>query len=158
MKSMNSEINKVVSKVKEAQGQLQTMINSHDWVEEARKYTKRQGKELKKILTSDVSKVKSFLEKERKELERFQKQIPGEVKKLRQFVNIQKKEQHRLKSQAQQVQSKGKAQESRKFWKSQEIRCFHCSKHLHLLLRRAKIYYRLLPSCWATLAARNNLF
>ncbi len=96
MKSMNSEINKVVSKVKEAQGQLQKMINSHDWVEEARKYAERQGKEVKKILTSDVSKVKSFLEKERKELERFQKQIPGEVKKLRKFVSIQKKEFEKL--------------------------------------------------------------
>lgn len=96
MKSMNTEINKVVSKVKEAQGQLQNMINSHDWVEEARKYAERQGKEVKKILTSDVSKVKSFLEKERKELERFQKQIPGEVKKLRKFVNTQKKEFEKL--------------------------------------------------------------
>jgi dsDNA-specific endonuclease/ATPase MutS2 len=96
MKSMNTEINKVVSKVKEAQGQLQNLINSHDWVEEARKYAERQGKEVKKILTSDVSKVKSFLEKERKELERFQKQIPGEVKKLRKFVNTQKKEFEKL--------------------------------------------------------------
>ncbi|MEO5968760.1 MAG: hypothetical protein ABIQ95_02435 [Bdellovibrionia bacterium] len=96
MKSMNTEINKVVSKVKEAQGQLQSMINSHDWVEEARKYAERQGKEVKKILTSDVSKVKSFLEKERKELERFHKQIPGEVKKLRKFVNTQKREFEKL--------------------------------------------------------------
>ena len=92
MKSMNSEINKIISKVKEAQAQLQSMVSSHDWVEEARKYAERQGKEVKKILTADVSKVKTFLEKERKELERFQKQIPGEVKKLRKFVAVQKKE------------------------------------------------------------------
>ena len=108
MKSMNIEINKVVSKVKEAQGQLQHMVNSHDWVEEARKYAERQGKEVKKILTSDVSKVKSFLEKERKELERFQKQIPGEVKKLRKFVNTQKKEFEKLLASVVKMNSSGK--------------------------------------------------
>jgi hypothetical protein len=96
MKSMNAEIKKVVSKVKDAQTQLQGIVKSHDWVEEARKYAERQGKEVKKLFAPDVEKMKTFLERERKELERFQKQIPGEVKKFKKFVDMQKKEFERL--------------------------------------------------------------
>src|SRR3954466_3296426 len=96
MKSMNAEIKKVVSRVKEAQEQLQSMIKTQDWIEEARKYAERQGKEVKKLFAPDVEKMKTFLERERKELERFQKQIPGEVKKFRKFVNLQKKELEKL--------------------------------------------------------------
>jgi len=96
MKTMNTEIKKVVTRVKEAQEQLQALIKGQDWVEEARKYAERQGKEVKKLFAPDVEKMKSFLEKERKELERFQKQIPGEVKKFRKFVNVQKKELEKL--------------------------------------------------------------
>ena len=47
---------------------------------------------MKKLLNTDASKIKAFLEKERQELERFQKEIPGEVKKLRAFVKTQRKE------------------------------------------------------------------
>jgi len=96
MKSMNAEIKKVVNRVKDAQGQLQNLVKSHDWVEEARKYAERQSKEVKKLFAPDVEKMKLFLERERKELERFQKQIPAEVKKIRQFVNSQKKEFEKL--------------------------------------------------------------
>src|SRR4051794_4767017 len=96
MKSMNSEIKKVVNRVKEAQSQFQTLIKTQDWIDEARKYAERQGKELRKLFAPDVEKMKSFLERERKELERFQKQIPGEVKKIRKFVALQKKEFEKL--------------------------------------------------------------
>src|SRR4051794_12479022 len=96
MKSMNAEIKKVVTRVKAAQNQLQGLIKSQDWVEEARKYAERQGKEVKKLFAPDVEKMKTFLERERKELERFQKQIPSEVKKFRKFVNTQKKEFEKL--------------------------------------------------------------
>jgi hypothetical protein len=93
---MNSEIKKILGRVKEAQSQLQGMIKSQDWIEDARKYAERQGKEVKKLFAPDVEKMRIFLEKERKELERFQKQIPGEVKKFRKFVNVQKKEIEKL--------------------------------------------------------------
>ena len=33
-----------------------------------------------------------FIERERKELERFQKQLPGEVKKIRAFMTEQRRE------------------------------------------------------------------
>lgn len=107
MKSMNSEIKKVVGRVKEAQEQLQTLIKSHDWVEEAKKYAERQGKEVKKLFAPDVEKMKDFLERERKELERFQKQIPGEVKKLRKFVNLQKKEFEKLLTNVRKMKDEG---------------------------------------------------
>ncbi len=93
---MNTELKKIVGKMKAAQQQLQGLVQDQSWVEEARKYAERQGKEVKKLLTSDVKKVRVFLEKERKELERFQKQIPSEVKKLRKFVDGQKKELEKL--------------------------------------------------------------
>ncbi len=96
MKTMNSELKKVVSRVKTAQVQLQSLLKNKTWVEDARKYAERQGREVKKLFSADVGKVKNFLEKERKELEKFQKQIPGEVKKLRKFVTTQKKEFEKL--------------------------------------------------------------
>jgi hypothetical protein len=92
----NADIKKVISKVKAAQSKLQGVLKNQDWVEEARKYAERQGTEVKKLLSSDLDKVKIFLEKERKELERIQKQIPGEVKKLKGFVSSQRKELERL--------------------------------------------------------------
>jgi hypothetical protein len=93
---MNAELKKIVGRVKDAQQQLQGLVQDQTWVEEARKYAERQGKEVKKLITSDVKKVRTFLEKERKELERFQKQIPSEVKKLRKFVDGQRKELEKL--------------------------------------------------------------
>jgi hypothetical protein len=47
---------------------------------------------VKKLLSSDLGKVKSFIERERKELERFQKQIPGEVKKFKKLITQQRKD------------------------------------------------------------------
>ena len=96
MKKVNTEVKKVVERAKNAQSKLQGILKSQDWIEEARKYAEKQGKEVKKLLNADAVKVKSFLEKERKELERFQKEIPGEVKKLRAFVKTQRKELDKL--------------------------------------------------------------
>jgi len=97
MKTMNVDLKKVVNRVKSAQVRLQGVLkNNKTWVDDALKYAERQGKEVRKLLTSDVNKVKHFLERERKELEKFQKQIPGEVKKIRKFVDSQKKELEKL--------------------------------------------------------------
>ena len=93
---MNAELKKVVGRVKTAQAQLQSLLKDKTWIEEARKYAERQGKEVKKLLSGDVARVKTFLERERKELERFQKQIPSEVQKFRKFVDGQRKEFERL--------------------------------------------------------------
>lgn len=112
--TMNSEIKKVVGRVKEAQKKLQTMINGQDWVEDARKYAERQGKEVKKLITADANKVKTFLERERKELERFQKQIPGEVKKFRTFVLSQRKEIEKLLANVRKANGNGAAKSKKR--------------------------------------------
>ncbi len=93
---MNSDLKKIVSRVKSAQNQLESMLKDKSWIEDARKYANRQSKEVKKLLTADVAKVRTFLERERKELARFQKQLPGEVQKLKKFVDSQRKELEKL--------------------------------------------------------------
>lgn len=89
---MNPEIKKVVSRMKEAQSQFQSLMKKQNWMDDAKRYAERQGKEVKKLFGPDVDKLKHFLEHERKELEKFQKQIPSEVKKIRKFFNEQKKD------------------------------------------------------------------
>ncbi len=106
MAAMNSEIKKIVSRVKDAQIQLQSLLSDKTWIEDARKYAEKQKKEVRKLLRADVGKVLSFLERERKELERFQKQIPGEFKKFRKFVTGQRKEFERLLKSVRRVGSK----------------------------------------------------
>lgn len=111
---MNSEIKKVVERVKDAQVQLQGLIKGQDWVDEARKYAERQGKEVKKIIAYDVAKMKKFLETEQKALEKIQKQIPGEVKKFRKFVDFQKKEFEKLISSVAKMKATGPAPKAAK--------------------------------------------
>ena len=96
MKTMNSEVKKIVRSAKEAQKKLQAILKKQDWMEEARQYAELQGKEVKKLFSGDVEKVKKFLEKERTSLDRFQKDLPGEVKKLKTFMNGQKKDLEKL--------------------------------------------------------------
>jgi hypothetical protein len=96
MKTMNSEVKKIVRSAKEAQKKLQTILKKQEWMEDARQYAEQQGKEVKKLFSGDVEKVKKFLEKERTSLDRFQKDLPGEVKKLKSFMNGQKKDLEKL--------------------------------------------------------------
>lgn len=93
---MNVEIKKVLDRVREIQTRFQSVVKNQEWVEEARKYADKQGQEVKKLFAGDLSMMKTFLERERKELERFQKQIPGEVKKFRKFLKGQGKELKKL--------------------------------------------------------------
>ena len=89
---MNGEVKRVLERAKKAQSKLQTILKNQSWIEEARKYAEKQRKEVRKLLATDIGRVKIFLEKERKELEKLQREIPGEVKKLRGFVTGQRKE------------------------------------------------------------------
>lgn len=93
---MNAEIKKIVDRVKTAQDQLQKVLNNQDWMDEVRKYAERQGQEVRKLIDSDMGKVKSFVERERKELEKFQKQLPGEVKRFKTLITKQRKELEKL--------------------------------------------------------------
>ena len=94
--AMNHEVKKVIDQVKLLQGKLQKVASSQDWVEEARKYANKQRQEVKKLFASDAAKVKTFIERERKELERFQKQIPGEVKKVKDLIARQRRDLEKL--------------------------------------------------------------
>jgi hypothetical protein len=84
---MNSELKKIVEGVKKAQNQVKALINSKSWdkswVDEVRKYAVKQGEEAKKMLAADAGKVMAFVEREVRELEKIQKQVPGELRKLR---------------------------------------------------------------------------
>ena len=106
--SANKEIKKIVGKIKSVQKQFHGLVKDKAWLEDARKYAETQGKEIKKLVTGDMGKVKSFLDKEKKGLERFQKQIPGEIKKLKAFVHDQKKELEKLLASVKKASGKGK--------------------------------------------------
>ena len=96
MKLMNGELKKVVEQVKAAQEKLNQLMKNQDWMDDARKYAEQQGQEVKKLFAEDASKLRQFLEAERREMERFQKQIPGEVKKFKNFLKSQRKEFQKL--------------------------------------------------------------
>ncbi|MDR3607255.1 MAG: hypothetical protein P4M08_07740 [Oligoflexia bacterium] len=89
---MSSELNKIVGRVKQVQVKIQKVMKDQDWLEEARKYAEKQGNGLRKLFTSDSAKVEAFLERQKKELARIQKRIPGEVKKYRSLLQAQSKE------------------------------------------------------------------
>src|SRR5262249_47673660 len=92
VEAVNAEVKRILKRAKKVQLRLNEVLQSQDWLEEARKYAEQQRKEVRKLIETDLEKLRAFLERERKELERFQKQIPGEVKKLRGFVLKQRKE------------------------------------------------------------------
>ncbi len=93
----STEVKKVVNRVKDVRTKLLTKINDQTWIDDAKKYADKQKQEVKKIINAEnLAKVKGFIDKERKELEKLQKQLPNEVKKLRSFVQTQRKELEKL--------------------------------------------------------------
>jgi len=92
MPATKIDVQKIIGRLKEARTQIETLIKDRSWMEEAKKVAEKQGQEVKKILDGDVAKLKAFLEKEKKELEKLQASIPGEVEKLKKFVDTQKQE------------------------------------------------------------------
>jgi hypothetical protein len=93
---MTQEMKKVLGRLKVVQSKFETAIKDQVWMDEARRYAEKQGKEVKKMITADAAKLKSFLERERKDLEKFQRQLPAEVKKVKGFVEAQRKEVEKL--------------------------------------------------------------
>jgi hypothetical protein len=92
MSAAKMNAKKILERVKSARSQLENLLRDRTWVTEAKKVAEKQGKEVKKIIDSDVAKLRVFLEKERTELEKLQAQIPGEVARIKKFVDGQKKE------------------------------------------------------------------
>ena len=85
------EIKQWVEKMKTAQQQLNTLLKDN-WMDEARRFAQKQGKEVRKLIETDIEKVKSFVERERQDLERLQKQIPAELNRWKKALDTQKKE------------------------------------------------------------------
>jgi len=86
------DVKKWLSRVRMTQGQMKSLIQGGGWMEDARQYLERQGKEVQKLIHGDLAKVKTFVERERRELERLQKQIPGEVTRWKKYLAAQRKE------------------------------------------------------------------
>ncbi len=91
-KKIQSELHKVLGKVKNAQNKLHEVLSHQPVLDEARKYAKHQSKEVKKLFAGDVTKILQFVEKEKKQLERLSGSLPEEIKKVKAFVSAQKKE------------------------------------------------------------------
>jgi predicted nucleic acid-binding Zn-ribbon protein len=92
MTKFQTELQKMVKRVKDTQTKLQDMLQQQEWIEEAKLYAEKQGREVQKLLKTDVEKVRAFLEKERHELEKFQARIPDEFKKLKNFIQEHRKD------------------------------------------------------------------
>lgn len=91
--AFESEVKKVVTRVKSAQKQFQSLLAQRERViTEVRKYADDRGKEVKKLVGDDLKKVKSFIARERKELEKLQKRLPDEISKIKGYVDSQRKE------------------------------------------------------------------
>lgn len=93
---LNTELKKLVGRVQVARSRFQTLLNDRTWVDEARRYADRSKAEVQKLLEGDVTKVRAFLDREKRELERFQRQIPNEVKKFRRLMHGRRKELEQL--------------------------------------------------------------
>ncbi len=96
MSAAKANAKKILDRVKSARTQLENLLKDRSWIGDAKKVAEKQGKEVKKIIDTDVAKLRVFLEKERKELEKLQAQIPGEVARIKHFVDGQKKELSKL--------------------------------------------------------------
>jgi dsDNA-specific endonuclease/ATPase MutS2 len=70
---------------------INTLIKDN-WMDEARKFAERQGREVRKLIQSDLHRVRSFVEREKRDLEKLQKQIPGELNRWKKALEGQKKE------------------------------------------------------------------
>lgn len=86
----------ILNRVKAARTQLEGFLKDRTWIEDAKKMAEKQGLEVKGIIDADIAKLRVFLEKERKELEKLQAQIPGEVNRIKKFVEGRKKELSKL--------------------------------------------------------------
>jgi hypothetical protein len=88
----SAEVKKVIGRLKTARSQFEQLVKTQGWLDEARRFAEKQQKEVKKLLATDLGRVRTFIEKEKKELNHWQKRFPAEVKKVRKFVSVQRKD------------------------------------------------------------------
>ena len=87
--TIEADLKKVMARVKSVHSEIKGLLKQTKWVDEARKNAKSQGREVMEMFAGDIDRVRGFLERERRELERFHKQLPEEVEKFRKFVRGQ---------------------------------------------------------------------
>ncbi len=83
-------VNEAMSKLAEAKGRFQTFVDKNTAI--AKKYADKGQSEIKTRLTDDFAKIQKLIDKERKDLEALQRQIPKEMNKLSKFLVKQTKE------------------------------------------------------------------
>lgn len=91
-KAKKIEVSQLMGRVRDAQAQLKSMLQNGGWMADARTYVERQRREMRKLIHGDIEKVRKFVERERQELERLQKQIPAEVSRWKKYLASQRKE------------------------------------------------------------------
>ena len=52
--SMKRDLKKTIGKVKAAQGKLRSFLKNPKWIDEARAYAEKRGKEVRALISSDV--------------------------------------------------------------------------------------------------------
>jgi hypothetical protein len=91
-KKTKFSVNRVMTRVKDAQNQLKSLMKDGNWMEDARRYVERQRKEVQKLIHGDLEKLRDFLERERQGLEVLQKQIPTELNRWKKYLSSQRQE------------------------------------------------------------------
>jgi|GEM_PF-4526958 len=79
-----------VNRLSEAQGKFKGFLDKNTAI--AKKYANRGQAEFKTRLNDDLGKFQKMIEKERRDLEALQRQIPKEMNKLSKFLVKQTKE------------------------------------------------------------------
>jgi len=90
------DVKKLYMKVRQAQTQFRTILQDGSWMDDAKKYVERQGAEMQKLIHGDLEKLRTFVEHERRELNRIQKEFPKEVTRWKKYLASQRKELEKL--------------------------------------------------------------
>jgi archaellum component FlaC len=88
---MKADMKRWVEKFKGAQKQINALVKDN-WVDEAKRFAERQGKEVRKLIEADLHKVKTFVEREKRDLEKLQEQIPAELNRWKKLLESQKQD------------------------------------------------------------------
>lgn len=96
MGTIDTEVKRIVGRLRAAQGQVRTLLKDRSWIDDARKYAERRQGELTRLVRADVEKVRAFLVREKKEVEKLQRRLPREIEKVRKYVRAQRGEFEKL--------------------------------------------------------------
>lgn len=95
---MASDLNNLLNRVRDLQTMLEAKLEESVLMRDLKKYAASQQKVLKKKINSsaDIKKVVTYVEKQRKHLDKVAKNLPKEVATVGKFVKAQRKEFEKL--------------------------------------------------------------